>query len=221
MGSAPAVGPSTPRRPPPRASRKYRAILDAAEALFGAQGFQKTGVDEIAAAAGVSKPLIYRYFRSKEHLFEVVVDRVIDAWCEVVTHEGARVVPSAGHSLRGIVRASLDFASSREVLRGLLARESQLLLAGYSDVLDRGTATLRGVVTEALLRGVRAGEIRTDLDVANLAEVITEICVRFVDRLLAGDLGAKELELRDAIIETILHGVVVHARPRDRSDGSD
>jgi AcrR family transcriptional regulator len=213
VGPRASSDPSAPRRSPPDGSRKYRAILAAAEALFGAQGFRKAAVEEIAAAAGVSKPLIYRYFRSKKQLFELVVDRVIDEWCEVVIAEGARVTPSSAHTLRGIVRASLEFARSRGVLRGLLARESQLMLAGYSDVLERGTATLRRVVAEALERGVRAGEVRTDLSLSNMAEVITEICVRFVDRLLASDLSDEGPGVRDAVIETLLHGVVVHGDP--------
>ena len=199
-----------PRRAPPASSHRYEAILEAAEAMFGAHGFKKAGVEEIAAEAGVSKPLIYRHFRSKEHLFEVVVDRVISEWCEVISAEGARVTPSAAHSLRLIVRASLEFARSRDVLRGLLARDSQLMLAVFSDVLDRGTETLRRVVAETLEQGVRAGDVRTDLDLDNMASVITEVCVRFGDRLLSGDLNEGETELLEAIIETLLHGVIVH-----------
>jgi AcrR family transcriptional regulator len=206
---------STTRRPlplrsPPNRSRKYRSILDSAEALFGSHGFKKAGVDEIAEQAHVSKPLIYRYFTSKKHLFEVVVDRVITEWCEVVTAEGARATPSAAHSLRLVVQASLEFACSRGVLRGLLARESQLMLAGYSDVLDRGTATLRRVVSGTLERGVRSGEVRSDLDLERMADVITEVCVRFGDRLLSGGLDEGGTKLLDAIIETLLHGVIIH-----------
>ena len=198
----------SPRRQPPSGSRKYGAILDAAEELFGRQGFKKAGVDEIAVLAQVSKPLIYRYFTSKQHLFEVVVDRLITEWCDVIGAEGARLTPSAAHSLRLIVRASLEFARSRRVLRGLLARESQLMLAGYSDVLERGTETLRQVVGEALERGVAAGDVRTDLDLGRMADVITEICCCFVNRLLSSH--DDEGPLLDAVVETLLHGVVVN-----------
>ncbi len=197
------------RHPARSPSRKYGAILDAAEALFGQQGFKKAGVDEIAVQAGVSTPLIYRYFSGKHHLFEVVVDRVVTEWCEVISAEAARVTPSPAHNLRRIVRASLEFACSRSVLRGLLARESQLMLEGYSDVLARGTATLHQVVVEVLARGVRAGEVRTDLELERMADVITEVCVCFGERLLESDHASGEMELLDAIIETLLHGVVV------------
>lgn len=197
-----------PRRDPPPGSEKYGAILAAAEEQFGVQGFQKAGVDEIAAQAGVSKPLIYRYFHSKKHLFEVVVDRVIHEWCEAIVAEGARVTPSAAHSLRLVIAASLEFARERDVLRGLLARESQLMLADYSDVLARGTETLHRVVTEVLAEGVRAGEVRTDVDLERMADVITEVCVRFNDLLLAGDVERETPGLLEAIVETLLHGVI-------------
>ncbi len=202
------------RRSPPDGSEKYRAILDTAEELFGIHGFKKAGVDEIAARAEVSKPLIYRYFTSKKHLFEVVVDRVINEWCEVITAEGARITPSPTHNLRLVVQASLEFARSRGVLRGLLASESQLMLAGYSDVLDHGTATLRRVVFQTLERGVQTGEVRTDLDLGRMSDVITEVCVRFGDRLLSSDCVADETELLHTIIETLLHGVIAQRETR-------
>jgi AcrR family transcriptional regulator len=219
--TSPATRQPLPLRSAPNGSRKYASILDSAELLFGTHGFKKAGIDEIAAQAHVSKPLIYRYFTSKKHLFEVVVDRVITEWCEVVTAEGARTTPSAAHSLRLIVQASLEFACSRSVLRGLLAHESQLMLAGYTDVLDRGTATLRRVVGETLERGVRTGEVRSDLDLGRMADVITEICVRFGDRLLSGDLDAGTTKLLDAIIETLLHGVIIQREVSARVPGPE
>ncbi len=219
VSTLPTLGPRPlPRRDPPVGSEKYKAILEAAEALFGAHGFQKAGVDEIAQQAGVSKPLIYRYFHSKKHLFEVVVDRVIHEWCEAITAEGARITPSAAHSLRLVVGASLDFARTRDVLRGLMARESQLMLAGYSDVLERGTETLRRVLRDVLERGARTGDVRTDLDPDRMTDVITEVCVRFGDLLLAGDVGRATPGLLEAIVETLLHGVIV---PRGGAAASD
>jgi TetR/AcrR family transcriptional regulator len=209
----------TQRRQPPTGSRKYAAILDTAEEQFGALGFKKANVDEIAARAGVSKPLIYRYFESKEQLFEAVVDRVISEWCEVVTAEGARTMPSTAHSLRGVVGASLEFAGTRAVLRGLLARESQLLLQGRSDVLDRGTRTLRRVIADVLEAGVRRGEVRTDLDLAAMADVITEVCEGFANRLMSGTAGDADPRLLDTVIEIALHGVVAKSPALPRKEG--
>ena len=53
-------------------------LLDAAEPLFAARGFNAVSVDEIAAGAGVTKPLAYAYFGSKEGLFEACAGRAAD-----------------------------------------------------------------------------------------------------------------------------------------------
>lgn len=58
----------------PRADREQQ-ILDAASSVFGAEGFAGTSVAAVAARAGISKPLIYNYFGSKEGLFTACLHR--------------------------------------------------------------------------------------------------------------------------------------------------
>jgi AcrR family transcriptional regulator len=61
------------------ATRSYRVasgrILDAATAVFGAQGFDRASMAAIAARAGVTKPTLYSRFGSKEELFQATVQR--------------------------------------------------------------------------------------------------------------------------------------------------
>ncbi len=70
-----------------RAARE-REILDAAERIFGERGYQGTSMDEIAAEVGVSKPLIYQYYGSKDGLFLACLSRLrahlLDAVSEAV-----------------------------------------------------------------------------------------------------------------------------------------
>jgi len=65
-----------------RSDGKRVAILRGACRVFLAQGFGGANMDEVAAAAGVSKMTVYRHFRSKELLFAGVIremcDRIID-----------------------------------------------------------------------------------------------------------------------------------------------
>ena len=56
-----------------RADREEQ-ILEVASRVFGTQGFGSTGIQEIAEHAGISKPLIYTYFGSKEGLFEACLN---------------------------------------------------------------------------------------------------------------------------------------------------
>ncbi len=58
----------------PRLDRETQ-ILDIASEHFGTNGFAATSVATVADRAGISKPLIYNYFGSKEGLFEACLDR--------------------------------------------------------------------------------------------------------------------------------------------------
>jgi AcrR family transcriptional regulator len=58
----------------PRADREEQ-IVQAASEIFGARGFAATSVADIAERAGISKPLIYNYFGSKEGLFRACLQR--------------------------------------------------------------------------------------------------------------------------------------------------
>ena len=55
--------------------RRRPLVLDAAYALFIENGFEGTSMDSIAAAAGVSKPVVYDCFASKDELFTAMLDR--------------------------------------------------------------------------------------------------------------------------------------------------
>jgi AcrR family transcriptional regulator len=58
----------------PRVDRETQ-ILDVASEHFGTRGFAGTSVAAVAAGAGISKPLVYSYFGSKEGLYEACLDR--------------------------------------------------------------------------------------------------------------------------------------------------
>src|SRR5215831_3308511 len=53
-------------------------LLDIGRKLFAARGFEGTSIEEIAAQAGVSKPVVYEHFGGKEGLYAVVVDREVE-----------------------------------------------------------------------------------------------------------------------------------------------
>lgn len=62
-------------KPLPRQDVKKQEILDQAQRLFWCSGFHATGVDTVLADTGISKRTLYKYFPSKEHLIEAVLDQ--------------------------------------------------------------------------------------------------------------------------------------------------
>src|SRR5579871_5240917 len=60
-------------------------LLEVGRTLFAERGFDATSVEEIAAKAGVSKPVVYEHFGGKEGLYAVVVDREMRTLLDMVT----------------------------------------------------------------------------------------------------------------------------------------
>ena len=60
-------------------------LLDIGRQLFAERGFEGTSIEEIAAKASVSKPVVYEHFGGKEGLYAVVVDREVERLTTVTT----------------------------------------------------------------------------------------------------------------------------------------
>src|SRR5215472_13920461 len=75
-GVQPRDPPTTRPRGPRKVPRAVRVpqMLETAGRLFADRGFHEASMDEIAEAAGVSKPMLYSYFGSKEGLYFAYVD---------------------------------------------------------------------------------------------------------------------------------------------------
>ncbi|MDF2966598.1 MAG: TetR-family transcriptional regulator [Nocardioidaceae bacterium] len=59
------------------AAERRDQLIEVARGLFAARGVEGTSVEEIAAKAQVSKPVVYEHFGGKEGLYAVVVDREV------------------------------------------------------------------------------------------------------------------------------------------------
>jgi AcrR family transcriptional regulator len=64
---------------------RRQQLLDIGRRLFAERGFEGTSIEEIAAKAGVSKPVVYEHFGGKEGLYAVVVDREMDRLLTMTT----------------------------------------------------------------------------------------------------------------------------------------
>ncbi|MGH3365954.1 MAG: TetR/AcrR family transcriptional regulator [Nocardioidaceae bacterium] len=60
-----------------RRTERREQILAAATSAFARTGFASTGLDDIAAEAGISRVILYRHFESKTDLYRVVLDRAV------------------------------------------------------------------------------------------------------------------------------------------------
>jgi AcrR family transcriptional regulator len=112
---------SGPARRLPRAERREQ-ILEAATRAFAQNGFSATGLDDIAAEAGVTRVLLYRHFDSKTDLYRAALDQ----FCSVLSdHVAERVGGFTDASIDGLLRAATGAPAGFRLLFVHAAREPE------------------------------------------------------------------------------------------------
>lgn len=110
------------------ASQRREQLLTVSRGLFAEKGFEGTSVEEIAARAEVSKPVVYEHFGGKEGVYAVVVDREVQALTTALTV----ALGSGGHPkvlLERTALALLDYIESSEDGFRILVRDSPVAQA--------------------------------------------------------------------------------------------
>lgn len=119
-----ATAPTDRRRD---ATRSREAILDAAEQLFAARGYEATSLQEVGAAAGVSRGTPSYFFRSKAELYRAVLERTFGQVRNAVKSGRERALKSGEPPevvLAGAVGEYFDFISGHPHFVRLLEWEA-------------------------------------------------------------------------------------------------
>jgi len=120
--AAESTEPATGRRL--SGDERRRQLFDVALSLFAERGYESTTMEEIAEAAGVTKPLVYQHFASKRALYLEVVDTVAE---DLLSSIGAAtaLAPSPRAQVEDGFAAYFELVVSRETaFRLLYARSS-------------------------------------------------------------------------------------------------
>lgn len=140
----------TPQRPRTRIQRRnIGTILEAALEVFSAQGFRGATLDQIAQAAGLSKPNLLYYFPSKEAIHVELLSGLLDDWLAPLRAMDPAGEPKAEimaymhrklEMSREMPRESRLFAN--EILQGA-PRMSALLGSELKELVDEKAAVIR------------------------------------------------------------------------------
>jgi TetR/AcrR family transcriptional regulator len=148
----------TARRTRIQAENRER-ILAAALEVFSADGFRGATIDRIADDAGMSKPNLLYYFRSKEEIYRALLDRLLDTWLQPLSE-----LDPAGDPMQEVA----DYIDRKLEMARDMPRESRLfageIMRGAPILEDVLSGPLKALVDEkaAVIRGwAEAGKIAT------------------------------------------------------------
>jgi AcrR family transcriptional regulator len=122
---------------------RMEQTLEAAHELFAERGYAAVTMEEIAAAVGVTKPLLYNYFGNKERLYVACLERAGDALIAMVAETVGRA-GNPGDALRGGVGAFFRFLDTDRAAWEVLFDET---LPRGGEVSGR-VAAYRGQIAE-------------------------------------------------------------------------
>ena len=205
--------------PPPRLSRaeqreRNRArLLDAAEAVFAERGYRVATVDDVAAAAGLTKGAVYSQFASKQELFAAAVQRRYRQRADAFVAAMSGEAPLADRT----ALAALDFAGSVEdgvdwALLFLEAWAEMLRTPGFGEELRRIDEEMRATIAGVVERSLAEQGAQIDLPAETVAEMVIATTHGFgVQHRL--DPSHAPPELFAELSGTLLLGLLARSRP--------
>lgn len=137
---------------------KEELILEAALEVFSQRGFHGSTIDQIAEVAGMSKPNLLYYFRTKEAMHRALIDRVLENWLEPLQAFDADGDPE--EEIRSYIRRKLEMARefpresrlfANEILQG--APHIMAVLEGpLKDLVDEKADVIRAWIASGKVR---------------------------------------------------------------------
>jgi AcrR family transcriptional regulator len=184
----------------PRSEEADRAILAATLTMVAAHGVTATTIEGIAAEAGVGKTTIYRRWRSKNDLIVAAVAQM-----------APRGDPPDTGTLYGDLKALAELQRQRLAGTGLLTVAPRVLAESMNDpelhqgFLDSVINPLRGLIRLFIQRAVDRGDLRPDLDVEALVDILHSLPIYKI--LISRGDPDSIAEIPDAYIPILLPGI--------------
>ena len=147
-----------------KAPQRREQLISVATKLFAQRGYEATTTAAIAEAAGVTEPILYRHFSSKQDLFVAIVREM----SELTLRHWNELIAGTGDPAEAIRRIARQFpehvaqlADAYHVIHGALStsRDRQVL-----KVMHEHYVQIEAFFVGLISRGQKAGLVRRDMD---------------------------------------------------------
>jgi AcrR family transcriptional regulator len=196
----------------PRIPDQATRLLEAAARCFAKQGFRGTTVDDIAAEAGMSRPLLYKHYDGKDALIDAVLDDLLSEW-EAQAGELAEY-PCATDALQAKLERSVRFAMDRPLLQAIFQQDPRVLMSGHAELFARSNEASRAQIERIVRQGQSTGEFAADLDPSSVTELVELVTLAMSERALGRSGAAVDEKFLTESVKVLLRGL----RPRPPHD---
>ena len=180
-----------------------KRILTAARSLFSSKGFEKTTIDEVAAAAGVSAPTVYSIFKSKEGIVRELLNEILFGarYRSLVEKSTSSENPKEALKIAASIARTVHDAEKSEmaVIRGASALSPELRklgLEGENLRYERQQSVIHKLEKAALLPH--------GMDVAQARDILWSLTSREIYRMLVIERGWSPGEYQEWLGRTLL-----------------
>lgn len=181
-------------------------MLGVAHGLFAERGYAAVTMDEVAAAVGVTKPLLYNYFGNKERLYIACMERAGDALFAMI-EAAVRPAANPGDALNLGLRAFFDFLDSDRAAWAVLFGETS---SHVGEVAER-VADYRGRIASMAAASLLAQLPRKRRDAARIeVQALSEALLGAAEALARWWLRSGAISARqaaDLLISTLEPGL--------------
>ena len=178
------------------------SLLDVAVTVFTTRGYEGTSMEDLAAAAGLSKSSIYHHVQGKQQLLALALDRALDGLFAVLTRPGATSGPAVDrltHVIRGTVGVLLDELPYVTLL---------LRVRGNSPTELAALARRREfdqLVAQLVLQAQQQGDVDSRLDAAIATRLIFGMINSLTEWYRPG--RADRVDLPETVVQLALTGL--------------
>ena len=167
MNKAETASGTGKRRRRLRAEERRESILDAGNMVFGRSGYDTVRIDDVAAAAGISKALIYEHFRSKQELYGELMNRSALEMLDRIVAAGSAPDAAGATRLERGARAGFSFVTEKPEAFQMFVRD-----VTDPEVAQQQSALRRGAVAAIVgLMEMEPPETRRGLERRNLEQL--------------------------------------------------
>lgn len=185
-------------------------LINVSADIFNRFGFSKTTMEDIAMATGKKKSTLYYYFRSKEEIFQAVLEKEAATFREKIINEIIVTKMPPHEKLRGYILRRLEFLSGFGNYYDFIMRNIESHYSTLEKVRQRFDKEEEELIGQIADEGIQNGVFRLSDKTFAAKAMLTiikgfELSV-FVSKTIAMD----ELEKRvDELLDILLYGLVL------------